>query len=255
MSATVRLNSLTMDGRPDSDGDTFRVYDVQGLDSAEVDSQLTTLAGNGVNVDFARMKQRELLIRGNAWGNFSVDANLWRVRQKIENSIAPLLDTLGTVYFDFPSPGNSIQLDVRSLGKLHFGTPTGTIQGFEIPLTAPDPLKYGQTIQEITVNGSATVTNSGNYPVLPTAFLQVAASGVWIQNAVGGRLTLDGSGIGVTTWPSGTYLDFRNRLMFVPGIGFSDIVTLPRTWWPLQPGANSLTSSGNFRLEFRAAYR
>jgi hypothetical protein len=252
MGLPVRLPGLTMNGLPDSDGDKFLISDIPGLDSADIDSSLTDHWGDGENLDYARFKQRELTIQGNASYSGTNDAARWRVRQKIETAVAYLTTLGATVYFDFPSPGVPVQMDCRKLDKLHFDTPNGTVQPFEIPLTAIDPVKYSQTLNTVPINNTtASLTNSGNYNTYFIATLQATATNPWFMNADVGTTTKTQL---VGTFPVGTLVDMRQRAMSIPGSGYTDFISFPRTWWGLSPGSHNIQTSGNWSFAYRAGY-
>lgn len=255
MSVGVNFGGITffMDGTPDAQGDRFYVSDIEGLDSADIEYSRLDKYGDGGTVNYSRLPKRELNIKGWAVGNQANPDVVWRVRQKLEAWCGYFTGRSDYMYVVPPPPGISVQMIVQRSGRLHLPPPRGDkLQEFDVTFTAEDPRKYAQSAQQVDpgVNGTATLTNNGNYPTFLFATLMSPGTNPWLQNNSLGnaRLTLAGS------IPANSTVDFLNKLTFDNTGVRREYAVRPRSWFWLQPGSNTIQTFGTWRLVFRDAW-
>jgi hypothetical protein len=253
MTAVATINyegsSVTLNNTVDSDGDRFILGDMEGLGSPPVDVKTVDRYSDGSWLSTARYGKRELNLHGLAVGKRYEDGSVFRAKQKVENWFADFGWNERWLYLQLVGGGTPIQLKVIPGGELHFGTPKANMIEFEVPFTALDPRKYSQFNNQPNVSStSAVLTNSGNYPTFIYAYLLSGATNPFVE-INGQRLALSGS------MPAGVEVDFLNRTTIHPSNGIRDLAAVPRSWPALLPGNNAVTTSGNWRLDYRAAYR
>lgn len=120
---------------------------------------------------------------------------------------------------------------------------------FEVPLIAPDPLKYNNTATTGTLDmltpASLNVTNNGNFNTYPTITL---GAGSW----AGATLTITNGTISgsptitLTNMAAGDIIDFSARTITDSGgtDKYASLTLNATTWWYLAPGVNALTFTG-----------
>jgi phage-related protein len=248
--ASIRYDnsSVTLNNTADGDGDKFILSDIDGWGSPEMDVQLINRLGNGSSLGKARYSKREITIHGMAIGNRFEDGSVFRAKRKVENWFADFQWNERWLYVDLTPSSESRQVKVIPGGELHFGTPKANMVEFEIPFTSLDPAKYSLTNNQVAVSGSATLTNGGNFPTYLYAVLLSGATNPYVE-VNGQRLPLNGS------MPAGVTVDFLNRVTTHPSNGIQDLAMVPRSWPVLNPGANSVSVSGSWRLDYRDAWR
>lgn len=254
MSVAVRLEGapFPLTDTPDSDGDYFRVSDIEGLSGMEAELGLLEKHRDGSTFGKARYPRRELLVKGIAVSGGSGNYESLRVRKKIEDWAADWAWAERWIYVDEPSPGLSTQLKTRPGGKLSLPAPKGGNQEFEIPFTCADPRKYSQTLLTPTlVPGTNTLNNAGNFPTFITAVLSTSMNNPYLKNVTTGNqlITLPGN------TPLNTSVDFLNRRTLHAGTTLQEMASRPRIWWFLQPGNNTIETNGTWAVQYRSAYR
>ncbi|WP_144836031.1 phage tail family protein [Kocuria rosea] len=250
-SLPVRLLSLDMNRTPDFNGDRFIVTDFEGLDSPTVEYKGTDNYGDGEMLSRLRLGPREMNIKGIAWSPREDAHGIWRVRQKLTSAFASLVLNPAWVYVDTISPGVKVQMQVRAGGELHLPTPKShNVQEFEIPIRAADPRKYVQLERTQTISGAATVVSQGDYPTNVLAVLQQPTNLAALTNNshAGKRMRFAFNGV-----PAGAYIDFAKKRVG-DSAGPREIGKRSHGWWSLQPGANSITAVGVWKLTWRDAF-
>lgn len=237
---------------PDADGDRFRVSEVEGLEGMEVELESLAQHRVGSALGIGRYPKREIVVKGIAIAQKTgSNYDALRVRRKIEAWAADYAWGQRWLYIDEPTPGIPVQLKTVPGGQLNMPPSKGRNQDFEVPFTCLDPRKYLQTLETASVNGTATLTNFGNFPTFVFATLSSTRTNPWLQNNTTGnqRITLQGS------ISAGTTVDFLARRTLVGGTVLQEVAQRPRIWWKLLPGANVITSDGAWTVSWRGALR
>lgn len=118
---------------------------------------------------------------------------------------------------------------------------------FELPLTAPDPLKYAVQGTTVTINSNQTktVTNDGNFVTERYLLTALATGHVRVAN-----LTI--SELGIRTdqeVENGTTFNCLARSVRDPdGLQVYSSLSPASTWWGLQPGDNQVHNKGGVNV-------
>lgn len=253
---TVRLGAITFaNGLPDADGDRFKLTELDGWEFPEVDVEFSERHGDGLYVARRRLRGRPITLSGSAvpqTGPVST-SRTWRLRKKLAQVCDDLVRANGTLFVDEPALGfGPLQADVLLAERLRVRRLGPYAIEFEIPLLAPDPRKYSQTLKAQAINSVATaITNAGGFPTPLTATLDVAASNVWVQNNSDGnrRVTLNGA------VAAGTVIDFAARTVTTAGgANVYSLVDPASKWFELRAGSNTIQTSGSWTIRWRDAH-
>ncbi len=255
----VRFGDLTLDGKKDAQGDRFIVSDIDGYDAAETELSREDLMGDGVLVTGSRLMGREITVKGWMVGNEGEANSYLRARQKLKAAAAKMQGTLGTIYFDEPTPGTAKQCQAQRIGRLWMPAPKGDhANEFEVTFLVPDSRLYSQSTQttEISNGASATLVNYGTEETAVIATLMDATVTPSLRRQATGTdqtLRLSNSS---TAIPAGTVVDFARKRVDEPGAANVSRVVYPdyAWWWKLKPGSNLVTAQGRWSITWRSAY-
>lgn len=251
VSVSVELNGLVMDETADGNGIYWCWSALTGWwDGPDVDMALSPKAVQGTTVTSAKNRGRSIVLEGIAYKPDGVALGTdWFTAQETLAEAVDLVDTHALLLVGEPTPKQMyVRRDqpfrCRVIGEMQW-------LEFQVPLYAPDPVKYGQTEnnQTITIASGAsskteTVTNAGNAPVPITARMHGPTEWATLRH-VGLSLPVEHDrDVG-----AGEYMDFDFATKTVLDETATDAYSYVRTstkWWLLQAGANSVRYERGF---------
>jgi hypothetical protein len=231
----IVLNDIEMNtGVADTGGALWYVDGLDGWDSPNLrQSTLDPTTKHGTLLTEALLGARAVTLRGVC--KAPDEDGFWAAYNRLLGATSGL-----GVPFDLTVSEN---VDKR-LGVVRGGPVRQAISGlgsftFEVPLLAPDPLKYATvpTSTEIAADGQAPVVNAGTFVSFPT----LTASGrVEVENFTT-ALTLT---TGTQTVPAGTEIDTLRRTIYAGTVNLYEKISPLSVWWGLQPGDNTVRNHG-----------
>jgi hypothetical protein len=259
----------------DADGTLWNYENVAGWwDMTAMTSASSEISPIGSVLTNNRENGRAITLTGfavNKTVGQKLGATAWhKAEQRLKAALA-FVTTPGLL--QVTDPALALQAYIRRVGPLlckdsaASGRGAFDVLSFTVPLLAPDPRRYAQTLTtntSLTISGSGTsttqtITNNGDMPSPPVVTIVGPAVNPFIQN-----LSLSGSPF--VRW-AGT-LGGADTLIFDLGAatvtvnGTADRGNLNSAlWWQLQPGANSIkygrasgASTSTCSLAYRDAY-
>lgn len=229
------LAGVNFNGAADVNGTQWLMEELEGYDSPPVKTIIVEGTNrNGGVVASALLGPRPMTIRGLA--KATSEANFWTAYDGLSDALGSFFATQ-TLQVTEGGSGVVKRLGVitaTGLRKKFHGT--GSFR-FEIPLMAPDPLKYSDALSTTAL--PATVVNTGNFETYPVITLTAGGNYVLANTTQGA-----GAVITITGAPAGTLLDLNNRTAYSGATDVYNIVASTSVWWALLPGNNVITKTG-----------
>lgn len=133
----ITLGTLTFNAGPDTDGDIFRVGEIDGWDGGGVEqTMLERPLSDGAIVGRGRRTARAIALTGHAAGDSL--AGMWRARRKLEDACDALIAASGTLAVD--EGDDTYALSVRLVDRDTRQAGPYAVE-FSIRLVAADPVK------------------------------------------------------------------------------------------------------------------
>lgn len=252
----VQIGTLLLDcATVDADGVRWHWRDIDGWESAEVDSSWGAKAGqSGVFPESVLYGGRPMVLSGFA-EVVTIAVPFVESYEKAERKLALATDLVDTapgllVVSEQPTPKQAL---VYRNGRLR-NRPHAKrrLMEFQVPILAPDHRKYATATTAIVAGVN---TNNGTKLTPPTITVTGAAAGpVRVTNA-----TDDGKYVQVNTALLGGQvltIDMADWTANVDGVNADNLIDGASRWFDLLPGANtlSLTGGGTLGGTFRHAY-
>lgn len=231
----IVLNDIEMStGVADSDGSLWYVTEMEGWESPPTRlSSIDPSTKHGAVLTEGLYGARAVVLKGVC--KATSEANFWKAYNHLLGSTSGL-----GVPFDLTV---SEDIDKR-LGVVRSGNIRQAFKGigtfeFEVPLLAPDPLKYEVTETSTTIGagGTATITNAGNFSTYPVI---TSGGDVSVENFTTALTVFTAAAV-----PSGTVFDTLNRTIYSGATNNYEKIAPSSTWWTLLPGANEIRNHGS----------
>ena len=244
----IALGGIVMNTNvPDSNGATWLCTGLEGWDSAEPSISKEAFATkDGVVRARSTYSSRALVLEGIC--KVSGDA-YWDAYNDLTGVLGNLNRTVMLVVDEGPIRK---YLDVYRAGRIQKEIKVGHF-AFNVPLTAPDPIKYGDAVTVSIAAGSVqTINNIGNYPSNRILVTASSAGKFRIRNNDQSAVVHSGG----DSVRSGTVFDFRKRTVTKGGTNRYHELALSSTWWTLDPGTNRIGNFGDktVTLTYRPAW-
>lgn len=233
----VTLNGLTLnDDIPDGSGVLWYLTGLEGWDSPDIKSaSVDPTSRHGSVIAKGLLAARALTLTGLCKSPTLNEhyASLQRLQGYVAQTVVP-----------FPMTGAEDVvrgLDVVRAGRVRTAPAGLRAFTFDIPLIAPDPLKYAVTPVVTVINAGATValTNAGNFTSERYTVTADADGVVSLSNSAYG----EGRLVTADVVASGTVFDALDRTVTSGGRPIQALS--PHAVWPgLVPGSNSITNHG-----------
>lgn len=232
----IQLHDQVFGTDPDSDGIYWLVTELDGWDSPAVRvSTLDPTYRPGSVLAYATYGSRAMTLRG------VIKAPTETLFWKAYNRLLEITNN--------PMQAREFMVDEMDVRKTLYVVRSGNIRQkfvgvgastFEVPLTAHDPIKYGEPVTT-TIGSGATksVVNPGN-AISRHIVVGAQGDGTLALSTGGASLTTGGTSVG-----AGTVADFRARTLYLNGVNRYSQLHPMSSWWGLQPGANALANAGS----------
>lgn len=230
----VTVNDIEMNtGIPDSDGSLWYVDGIDGWDSPALrQSTLEPTSKHGSILTETLLGTRAVTVSGLCKCHGT--SGYWASKNHLLGSTSGL-----GVAFDLRVEEDVIKrLGVVRGGEVRITYFPGNFR-FEIPLLAPDPLKYAVATSIVDIpggEGTEVVVSTGTFATFPT----ITTSGlVNIENfSVGLTLrTMEAA-------PDDTVFDMHERTVYSDDVNNYGLLSPLSFWWSLQPGENEIRNHG-----------
>jgi hypothetical protein len=235
MALRVDLGSIQMNTDvADANGTKWYVQDIEGWSSPAIrQSIVAPTSRHGGVITEGMLDARAVILRG--LFKAPSEATFWTAYNDINAAVVNLF-TASTVMKVYETTTKRLSVVRGGEVRINFvGLGAGE---FEVPLLAPDPLKYSDTLNGPTAL-AATITNAGNFFSLPIITLTGGGSYTITNTTQGASASLI-----VVGAPAGTIIDFNARTVLSGSTDYYSIVDPLTVWWELLPGANIITKSG-----------
>jgi hypothetical protein len=236
----VELDGLVFnDDIPDPDGTLWYVTGLEGWDSPGLrQSVVAPTSRHGGVVAVALLDARALVLKGIVKATST--PNFWKAWHGLQGQTNNIYDTKT---FRVTEGAVERESGVVRAGNLRYEMLGMNAFQFELPLTAPDPLKYDPNPVETTLAAGATVTltNNGSF-VTERVTLTASANGHVnvVNNEFGDRGVVTNQEV-----PAATTFDALTRDVRSPeGRNLYGNLSPMSSWWGLQPGENSIKNWG-----------
>lgn len=243
----VDLDGLTFNGtNPDSDGVYWYVTALDGWDSPETRaSTVDPSSRHGQVLAKALLQSRAMTLTGLV--KAPTEALFYEARSTLQGQV----NNIGAVKRMTVTEERARWVDVYRAAGLRMRLAGMSAFTFELPLTAPDPLKYNVTPTTVNIpaGGTVSVTNLGDFPSENWYITTLSLSGgIYLQNE-----TLSGTPAVLTARnvPTGAIANAVNRTLKAAdgSLLYSSLSPLSQ-WFSLQPGNNALHNRGTTTLSF-----
>lgn len=258
------LNGKTFNGIADADGLAWRVEDVEGWDSPDVELTVQENTGDdGGEVTRARLRPRSLVVRGSIVG--PTIQSPWTARTRVAK-LANLVRTPGLLIVKEDPPEVDKQVTAHLEGRIRTKIVGKRTIDFEIPLLAPDPRKYatGISVSGVLLGGYTTdwaINHVGTTDAHWVAEIRGGVGGVRLKHGTGASdpylwvETNVGAG-DVLTFDSATHTITLNGENV-----YDDVNLAVSEWWKLRPGMQTIRLTADWvgpgaraDIIYRAAY-
>lgn len=230
------LNTIEMNtGVADSNGALWYMTGIEGWDAPSLrQGQIEPSSRHG-NVPTVNLLGARALVLTGVCKTTGGEAGFWKAYNRLQGETAHLatpVPLIGTEDVD------------KVCMVLRAGTPKTTIKPgsfeFEVPLTAPDPLKYATTSTTVSIapGQTKTLVNAGTFDSDRITALNTSQGTT--------RLTHVGTGryVATDTVPINSAFDYQTRTVMGNSINQYGQVASSSIWWALQPGSNQIRNDG-----------
>lgn len=224
----VEFNS----GNPDADGNVWWMTEFDGWDSPDLRQVLVEPTGqHGSHIASATFAARAIVIGGVV--KSPTQEAFWQAYSKVSAITNHLHSTIDMTVQEIPY--------TKRLAVARGGRPRKQIRvahiEFELPLLAPDPLKYNNDESSDVLPG--TIANAGDFETYPLLTLTAGGDYTIINTTqgAGASLVIEGA-------PAGAVVDMRKRTVELGGVDYYNTVQPQSVWWALLPGDNIITVTG-----------
>lgn len=254
------LGGITFNPEPDaadSNGVYWYVTALDGWDSPDVRQSYTNpTSRHGAVAGRSLLAGRALVLSGVV--KAPTVAGMWDAVEVLDAATNNLYQTRPFKVHE----GTTIKyVDVVRSGALRKTLVGQCAFSFQIPLIAPDPLKYADslTTQTFTTGATHTLNNTGSFP---TENIQIEMGYTGVIDVVNADYGAKGL-LGDRSVPSGTFFDVYRRSIDngeAPSASnyrsFMQALSPLSVWWTLQPGDNDVTNngSGSITITYRSAW-
>lgn len=247
---TMTLGAITFNnGVPDANGALWYVSEWEGWDSPNLrQSFVEPTSRHGSVLSESLLGVRALSIQGIC--KAPTESAFWASYNRLLG-VAANLKTPTTF---------TVQEDVlKTLYVVRSGEVRNRFKGvnafeFEVPLSAPDPLKYGNAVGPVAIgaSGSQVLTNAGTFSSWNLVVTATSSGTIDLTNNLTGQ-TLTTSG---TSVDSGTVYDFNARTAYSGNVNRYFQLAANSQWWGLGSGANTIQNNGTapVSITYRSAW-
>lgn len=223
----------------DIDGSVWLATGLEGWDSPDVRGGANDYAGkDGAALTRSTHAPRALVLQG-ICKTVGGEAGFWKAYNRltgVTGILSGMIDLQVTEDVDKT-------MRVRKNGKIRKQIKPAHFV-FEVPLTAPNPAKYGAEVSVNIAPGGTVVVNNGsvgyNYLSEGVRVVATTTGTLKVTNSTQGKTVSSGTKSVVAT----TEVDFRERTIMLGDLNRYFQLATTSNWWSLNPGANTIKNEG-----------